>query len=326
MDDRRIETHPELMDPDWQKHAEREAWTEVKKSKRRNGSPRKKRPGLWVSLGLVVLVAGAVALNQLRDTSANDNVTTPQNAVPTALPQYAKVDLAEPFARTPAADWKDGAAGFTVPAPAAIGAFSAKEVAKAYEQVNNAVIQSRLDRKMLIGHDPSAYLALLTTNEAKRAKETLDKPDKFEGAALVTQVADGFTLLPSGPKLSGRLSAKPGDDEGELIIHAEYLIAYAFDTKKPEDLTSPGDIVVFQRQDENYSLLKGRYVKEDLGLSAAYGEGGVTYSMACAAFKAGYLAPVYSEKVVTSSSGSADFDENMMYNLDTPLTDVHGCE
>ncbi|MDT7727062.1 MAG: hypothetical protein QOI21_3638 [Actinomycetota bacterium] len=310
------------MDPDWQKHAEREAWTEVKKSKRRNGSPGNKRPGLWVSLGLVVLVAGAVALNQLRDTSANDSVTTPQNA----LPLYAKVDLAQPFARTPAATWKDGAAGFSVPAPAAVGAFSAEEVASAYDQVTKLVTQSRLDRKMLIAHDPSAYLALLATNEAKRVKEILDKPDKFESTSFVTQVADGFTLLPTGPKLSGRLSAKPGNEGGELIVHAEYLIAYAFDTAKPEDLTNPGDIVAFYRQDENYSLLKGsEYYDEDLGLRSGAGEG-MTYSMACAPLKAGYLAPAYSEKAPSSSSGSGEFDEGMMYNLDKTMTGTDGCK
>ncbi|HEV7977223.1 hypothetical protein [Amycolatopsis sp.] len=321
-EDRRIETHPELMDPDWQKHAEREAWTEVKRSKRGSDSPRTKRPALWVSLGLVALVVGAVALNQLRDTNANDNVTTPQNA----LPQYAKVDLAQPFARTPAADWKDGAAGFTVPAPAAVGAFSAEEVASAYDQVTKAVVQSRLDRKMLIAHDPSAYLALFSTNEAKRVKEILDKPDKTESAAFVTLVADGFTLLPSGPKLSGRLSAKPGAEEGELIIHAEYLIAYAFDTAKPEDLMGPGDIVAFSRKDEDFSLLKGsRYYDEDLGLRSGAGDG-MTYSMACEPAKAGYLAPAYSEKAPTSSSGSGEFDEDMMYNLDKEMTDSDGCK
>jgi hypothetical protein len=319
-DDRRIETHPELMDPDWQKHAEREAWTEVKRSGRGGGSPRKKRPALWVSLGLVVLVVAAVSVNQLRD-GANDNATTPQDV----LPQYAKVDLAQPFARTPAADWKDGAAGFSVPAAAAVGAFSAEEVASAYDQVRDVVTQSRLDNRILVAHDPSAYLALLSTNEAKRVKETLDKPNKFEGVTYVTRLADGFTLLPTGPKLSGRLSAKLGEYEDELLIHVEYLVAYAFDTKKPEELTGPGDIVAFQRHDENYSLLKDRYDKEDLGLNSADGEGGMTYSMSCAAINSGYLAPLYSEKTPPSSAGTGDFDERMMYDLNKPLSGSDGC-
>jgi hypothetical protein len=141
----------------------------------------------------------------------------------------------------------------------------------------------------------------------------------------VTQVADGFTLLPIGPKLNGRLSAKPGEYEGELLIRAEYLVAYAFDTTKPGDLTGPGDIVAFQRQDENYSLLKGRYNKEDLGLSSAASDGGMTYSMSCTAFNTGYLAPVYSEKTPPPPSGTGNFDEGMMYDLNKPLSDADGC-
>jgi hypothetical protein len=320
-EDRRIETHPELMDPDWQKHAEREAWTEVKRSNRGNRSPGKKRPALWISLGLAVLVVAAVAVNQLRD-GANDNAATPQNV----LPQYAKVDLAQPFARTPAAEWKDGVAGFTVPAAAAVGDFSAEEVASAYKQATEAVVQSRLDRKILIAHDPSAFLALFSKNEAKRVKEILDKPDKTESAGFVTLVADGFTLLPSGPKLNGRLSAKPGTEKNELIVHAEYLVAYAFDTAKPEDLTGPGDIVAFSRKEEDFSILKGSgYYDEDLGLQLGAGEG-MTYSMACEPAKLGYLAPAYSEKAPVGSSGAEDFNEDMMYNLDTKMDDSDGCK
>ena len=321
MDDRRIETHPELMDPDWQKHAEREAWTEVNKSKRRTKSARKKRPALWFSLGLVVLVAAAVTVSQLRGKGANDDAVAAQNA----MPDFAKVDLARPYARTPAEPWKDGAAGFTVPAPAAVGKFSAEQVANAYDQVSKAVTLGRLDPKVLVAHDPSAYLALFAPNEAKRVKEIMDRPDKFDASAYVTMLADGYRLLPTGPRLNGRLSAGLGK-QGELLVRAEYVIAYAFDTAKPENLTGPGDIVAFARENETYSLVSGdEYYKEDQGLGFG-GSEGMTYSMACAQFMAGYLAPSYSEPHVASATNSGRAPETAVYDLNQPMGGEHGCK
>jgi hypothetical protein len=329
MDDRRIETHPELMDPDWQKHAEREAWTEVKKS--RKGAKRRGigRPAVWLTTGLAALIAVAVVVNVVRDRNAANSfdpaaapAPTPTTA-PSVLPEVSPVDLARPFDNTPAALWKDGVAGLTIPEAQAVGSFSAKQVSDAYGQVSQTVSRSRLDRATLESHDMTAFLSSFAPSEASRLKPILDKPDKADASGYVTQVADGFHLLPTGPRLKGKLSAQPGTRKGELTIHAEYVIAYAFDTPRPKELRSPSEIVAFLREDQNFTVLTGsNWYEADQGLSYGTSTGSEMFSMACGAANAGYLAPAYSEVV---KEGPTDYDETKIYDLDKPLELVDGC-
>jgi hypothetical protein len=328
VDDRRIETHPDLMDPDWQKHAEREAWTEVKRNRRRSKRGGVKRPGLWVVVALLVLISAAVTVKQLRGIGANNAIgtthapTTPPTTAPSTLPEYAAVDLTQPFLNTPAALWKDGTAGFSTPTASAIGTFSADQVKDAYDKVIHAVAAGRLDRKTLEGRDTTAFLASFAPNDATFIKTKLDGPDKSAAKSFVTLIADGFHMLPAGPRLNGRLSASPGAEPGELVIHAEYVIAYAFDTAHPEQLTGPADIVAFMRQEEKYLIRTGsRYYKADQGLLFGGGKG-EWHSMACAPAKAGYLAPFYSDHTTHPPS---TMDETAMYDLDKPVPQEDGC-
>jgi len=335
MDDRSIETHPDLIDPEWQKRAEREAWTEVKRSRRkaRGRSERRgvRRPAVWLSAGLAVLVAAAVVINVLRDRNASNSFdpaappAPPPTTAPSVLPDVSPVDITRPFDNTPAALWKDGVAGFTIPEAQPVGSFSAKQVSDAYGQVTQAVSRARLDRTTLESHDLTAYLSSFAPSESERLKPILDKPEKADASGYVTLIADGFHLLPTGPRLNGKLSAQAGSRKGELTIHAEYVIAYAFDTPHPKDLRSPSEIVAFIRADQNYTVLTGStWYKADQGLSYGASTGSETFSMACGAANAGYLAPAYSE-AVSKNSGSANYDETKIYDLDKPLELVDGC-
>lgn len=74
-EDRRMETHPDLMNPDWQKHAQRDAWLGAKKDlkKRRKrqqravSAPGQSRwPGLLALLLVIGLVAAAVVVHQVQ--------------------------------------------------------------------------------------------------------------------------------------------------------------------------------------------------------------------------------------------------------------------
>ncbi|OXM47561.1 hypothetical protein [Amycolatopsis alba] len=85
-EDRRIETHPDLVDPNWQKHAELDAWLgakkELKKKRRKQQkaasgggyrAPGSSRwPGIAALIGLVVLVAAAVTVNAVQDRGVNE--------------------------------------------------------------------------------------------------------------------------------------------------------------------------------------------------------------------------------------------------------------
>ncbi|MEU3622218.1 hypothetical protein BS329_33325 [Amycolatopsis coloradensis] len=87
-EDRRIETHPDLVDPNWQKHAELDAWLGAKKElKKKRRKQRKvagvsgggyrepgsnRWPGIAAIVGLVVLVAAAVTVNAVQERGVND--------------------------------------------------------------------------------------------------------------------------------------------------------------------------------------------------------------------------------------------------------------
>ncbi len=82
-DDRRLETHPDLMNPEWQKYAERDAWLGAKKDlqkrrkrERRTGAvarPGQSRwPGILALLLVVVLVAAAIIVHQIQGVGVNE--------------------------------------------------------------------------------------------------------------------------------------------------------------------------------------------------------------------------------------------------------------
>ncbi|RSM77500.1 hypothetical protein DL991_20480 [Amycolatopsis sp. WAC 01375] len=86
-EDRRIETHPDLVDPNWQKHAELDAWLgakkELKKKRRKQrkaassgggySAPGSSRwPGIAAIAGLIVLVVAAVTVNAVQEHGVNE--------------------------------------------------------------------------------------------------------------------------------------------------------------------------------------------------------------------------------------------------------------
>ncbi|MEU4670845.1 hypothetical protein AB0F91_23400 [Amycolatopsis sp. NPDC023774] len=85
--DDRIETHPDLVDPNWRKHAELDAWLGAKKEmkkrrkrERRSGvtagygyaSAPSRWPGVLALTILVLLIAGAIVVHQLQDHGVNE--------------------------------------------------------------------------------------------------------------------------------------------------------------------------------------------------------------------------------------------------------------
>ncbi|MEV6897645.1 hypothetical protein [Amycolatopsis sp. NPDC051372] len=86
--DDRMETHPDLVDPNWRKHAELDAWLGAKKEmkKRRKRERRSgvtagygygartpsRWPGVLAIAGLVLLLAAAVIVHQLQGHGVNE--------------------------------------------------------------------------------------------------------------------------------------------------------------------------------------------------------------------------------------------------------------
>ncbi|MGW4484802.1 hypothetical protein ACWEOE_13275 [Amycolatopsis sp. NPDC004368] len=85
--DDRIETHPDLVDPNWRKHAELDAWLGAKKEmkkrrkrERRTGvsagygysSTQSRWPGALALAILVLLVVGAIVVHQIQGYGVNE--------------------------------------------------------------------------------------------------------------------------------------------------------------------------------------------------------------------------------------------------------------
>ncbi|MFJ8914741.1 hypothetical protein [Amycolatopsis sp. NPDC102389] len=323
MEDARLETHPDLMDPEWRKQAEREARLGAKKDLKRRRKQRPRRRfrmtrkvvvALFVTGTVALLGAAAVVVHQMRGSSSAEQPPKP-------APVISGVDLDRPFDRTPAATWREGLAGITVPPGQAVGGFSAQEVDAAYRKVTEAIAAARLGSRALRDHDGSELLALLAPNQRAPLQEMLTSGPTVEKNRYLTLIGPkGLSKAP--PRMTGSLTAKSGD-RGELVIHASYTTAYAFDAR-PGEALSPADIVPFLREEQDYVIRKAPpFVKGDAGL--AFGEGaGYRSRMACDAIKTGILAPQYADKD-RPLVGPPVADEVATYDPTKPLPSLDTC-
>jgi len=323
-EDNLLESHPDLMDPEWRKHAQTDAWLGAKKDRKQFRKQQKrtgrKRRGRWWGLAafLAILAVTTTVVVVLSHRPAQD--AAPPN--PTSVPEVAAVDLARPYAHTPADVWPKGLDGIASPAAAAVGAFKADAVAAAYTKVKQAISAAHLDPAVLTGHDGKAYAALFAPDDRDQILSELAQKPGF--AAYVTEIADGYHLLDAGPRTFGTLTARAGAKPGELVVEAKYAVAYAFDHAHPRELMSPAEIVTFERLDETYVLRSGSgFAKTSHGLwldntSSAYS------SVGCAAAKEGYLAPGYANpRSLTPPTG--DRDAPGYYDPKYPVPTLDGC-
>ncbi|ATY11200.1 hypothetical protein CU254_12520 [Amycolatopsis sp. AA4] len=300
MDEHNIENHPELMDPDWQRHAEKEAWTGLRRQRRRTRWRR--LAAIWAAV--VVVVAGAGFYLWKQGTRAEEvagstpaaPVSTTTAPAPTSLPDSAHVDLSRPFLNTPAQNWPEGIAGLAVPAPAKVGTFSAKQVGDAQEQVKHAVEVAQFDKNVLEGHRADGYLGLFAPDSRAHLQ---DDPQ-----SLVVYLQDGYRLLPVSPRMTGKMTVRPGE-AGELYLHVSYVVAYAFDPGN-RVIEGPGDLEPFVRTDADYVMRSGSaWAPGSRGLWLAESSGYST-EVSCVAAKQRLLAPAFADPDFTGPSLSPE--------------------
>lgn len=304
---------------DWAVTVERAASEDVRQLLR---AEQRRRRGQWLAGGLVVLAVGAVATLLIRSSLfapvAGDAVADGTQPVQSV----AQLDLTRPFASTPAADWANGAEGITLPEAKAVGGFSAEQVAETTALVRDALVASRIDTRMLAGHDPGGYLGLLAP-DAKRQLEPLFADGREpEVQSLVSMVAGGTELLPVAPKVSGSMSVRPGDAD-ELVVHTNYVFAYAFRPQGPTKLVDAMNVIVVVRADVDYVLRDGdRWTPSSRGLW--FGDAsGFGYSIGCDAYRKGFLAPVAAEPSVNAPSD--DRQPNAFFDPTAALPAAGGC-
>ncbi|GGP42886.1 hypothetical protein [Saccharothrix coeruleofusca] len=312
-----IDNHPDLRDEAWIRAANRRAKRDIRRARRRA----RLRAHGGKAVSAVALVAIAALLFGLYRAGEFDGVgQAVADSVETAA---APVDLDEPFANTPAEAWADGEAGVVAPAAQPVGEFSAEQVAQAYERVRQAVITARLDLRVVRDHDVEPYLALLAPDLQDHMRPLFDGGNDPEASLVVTRVAKGSELLPVAPKVNGSMRAEAGEP-GELVVHTDYLVAYAF-TGSPALLTSPYDIVAVSRVSVDYVLRSGEGFREGSQGLWAEETDGHWYSISCEAAERGFLAPWVADRAMSGGTPGEFGPSEDYFDPNRPMPTTDGC-
>jgi hypothetical protein len=289
-------------------------------------SARRRRHTRWLAAGLVAVAFGAASVVLVRagafDGLLGDEPTPKPRAGTQQAPNRGPMfDVARPFDSTPAADWADGADGIATPPARAIGGFTPEQVRTATEQVRDVIVASRLDRRMLIDHDPAGFLAKLAPDARRQLAPLFSGGRETEVQSLVSMTAKGSALLQAEPKVDGEMAVAAGN-AGELVVHTNYVFVYAFRPDGPTRLVDAMNTLVVVRADVDYVLRSGdRWTQGSQGLW--YGDAtGYAYSIGCKAYKQGFLAPAATERAVTASPNR---DPSAYFDPTSKLPATTGC-
>jgi hypothetical protein len=268
--------------------------------------PRRRRL-LAILAGALVLILLAVGL-----VTRMLGVWGETEAEPEAGPSPSPTE-ASPFAGTPAEAFAEGEAGIVLPEAEPVGDFSADDVEAALEQVRDALVAARLDRSMLVNHDPEAFLSLLAPDH-RIGRETEFESDEF--AAYATQVAEGAMLAPVPPRVQGEISydvATVELDQSLIEVVTRFTWAYAFETVDG----SPGQIVVV-RDELRWQMRDDQWLESSQGLWLFEGASR-SWGTDCDAYEDGLVRPDDQQVETLRDQAEAIFDPS------EPLDSVEGC-
>jgi hypothetical protein len=315
-----IDDHPDLRDSAWIREANKRAKRDVRRMRRR--ARWRARTGKLVTAGALLVIAGV--LFGMYQTGKVDRFAA--EAAPTTLSTapLMRVNLERPFLGTPAEAWAEGEAGVTAPAATPVGEFGAEQVAASYDQVRQVVIAARLDRALVEGHDPSRLISLFAPSDQDQLWPLFAGDKDPEAGSVATRVAPGQHLLAASPKVSGSMSAEAGRP-GELVVHTNFAVAYAFEPDSPNRIVGPMDVVAVERFQRDYVLRTGDgFASPDRGLWLGASSGGHTFSIACTAARRGFLAPAFTERL-TTSTGSTQEDLITQFDPARPMPTSDTC-
>jgi len=243
------------------------------------------RPRAGVIVVIVVVVAAALwfgrSLLGFSGPGAGQAYPTASQPSGVFATSSATADPAGPFAHTPAARWAEGEAGITLPPAAAVTDFATEAVAADLATVDAALVAGRLDHKMLVDHDPSAFLDLLAPQARTDIGEDIRSRDML---GLVTSIDPEAHLDSHPPRVSGRMTfLSTIDDEGRTVLEivTNYVWAYAFDT---------GDVSLVHDEVHWRFYQDGDVMESGRGLWV-FDYRGYVSNMDCDASQRGLLAP-----------------------------------
>ena len=189
--------------------------------------------------------------------------------------------------------------------------FSVQQVTTALTKAREAFIAANLDRQVVQDNKIEPFVKLFAP----------DMQDKLRtDPAHRVRIAPGFRLLDVPVKVNGQLTIEPGK-KGELVIRANYSIAYAFHIDNTDEIQDVMDIVAVSRLDQRYVFRDGPgFAVSSRGLWPAESHG-YTFSMNCSKFKEeGLLAPAYSGRsFVPGVPGMAEENRRRMFDPNAPM-------
>lgn len=230
------------------KQAEKLQKAALKEQRRARRKARWGRRLRRTTLGVVVAaVAGVVVFAYTRHYpqsatgGANDTQTVTNGAVPPTTKPLSPLTRsgppADPFSRTPADKWANGAAGIVIPAARPHGQFSAAKVESAYRTTKKLLVAAALDKQTLLGGAPTTFANLLTQQERGQFVSQLNKigldkhGEPLSSRAWIVQFAPGSTkLIGSVIRVHGSMSAGAAKDRNGypiLRVNVDYIVVYA---------------------------------------------------------------------------------------------------
>lgn len=190
----------------------------------------KRSTGLVVGLiagGLALVVClgglGFFGLRALNDDPGGDPTTSPPDPVATGDPGGG-----DPWAGTPAEGFADGEAAIVLPQAEAVGDFSADQVAGALDQVQQALVATRIDATMLVDRNPRPFIEMMAEDNRDFLREDFDSGNF---GYFASQIADGAELAVETPRAEGTIEYDATTDEqGIRVIEVQtkFVWAYAF--------------------------------------------------------------------------------------------------
>jgi hypothetical protein len=143
-----------------------------------------------------------------------------------------------------------------------------------------------------------------------------------EAGLVATRIAPGSTLLPVDPKVSGGMTIE-AKNAGELVVHTDFVFAYAFATDDVEKLRGPMDIVAVTRVQYDYIMRSGpSFRPESQGMWSGPSTGH-SYSIDCTASQEGFLAPSFREQQAKRGSTRENGSPEDYFDPSKPMPTIN---
>jgi len=157
-----------------------------------------------------------------------------QSAAATASPSPAQT-FTNPddnyFVGSPALEWADNEAGFSIPAAHALNGVSESDIAAGYKELEELMAAGNLDATILDGGSVTDFTKLLdpASEAPAQLKSWIAHPTATDDPTLfVTRFNPATTrLLGHTVKVRGSMSAKADDRDHSVLLTADYIFVYA---------------------------------------------------------------------------------------------------